>query len=1032
LLEFEEKPIEDVDFDAKTSTTSLLFSRFPSNCESVKGKSEDLPFQPASVGLEIEREKLTDDVDNDAHLSLSAGDKFPQDNLSCLFSSLALNNSVSKDIFLYSKSIEAELLNDLKLSSECDNLWNLSEPAEVSPCLKSRESSNFATKQESDEKSLQEFLNVAKSAVVEISIKSEKSPSVLNNTEFAEVLDVNQVLPPFNELVSSPAFTYPFELDTFQKQAILCIEDKKNIFVAAHTSAGKTVVAEYAIALSIRRNLSRVVYTSPIKALSNQKFRDFATTFGQEEVGIITGDIQIRTNANCLIMTTEILLHMLYHGSDVIRDIEWVIFDEVHYMNDLERGHVWEEVFIMLPKHINLVLLSATVQNVMEFADWLGRTRKQKTYVVYTTKRPVPLEHYLYTGCDKKSIDEKFLFIDVNGHLLQQGYQQALNAKKERESKFQKSFGAKNKLNVKPRSEKNIYITVIRHLQKEQKLPVIVFTFSRKRCDSNVQSLCGSLDLTTNEEKRKIHMFIAKSLLKLKKVDRELPQVKLAAVMLKNGFGVHHSGILPLLKEITEILFQNGLVRVLFATETFAMGVNMPARTVLFDSVYKHDGVNFRELQPSEYIQMAGRAGRRGKDKTGYVLVLCKGDIPELSTLYQMSIGKATPLESQFRLTYSMILNILRAREHIRIESIMEKSFLEHHPQKMISDRRTQLKSIQLQLKQIQLDECDVCKSDLNLMCNHYLNYKYSLKQVMPMVCKQMNSKKVNFPGRLVIFEHQDHPFMIGVIITSLVKLQNIIIELISVNFNELIESQGNFSNLKVTLEKVKPENIHLILKDTIEGAYLKISREKNSDPFENRVATFECVSNLLQYLIQKGHERPLSNFSGLFFLDTIKFVSDLGLNKLEDSLLFDKLNGQRNELLSYECLDCPKFKFHFDQMMAKVKLERQKEDIYYYLSKESLQFFPDYESRIKVLKMLNFINSEGCLELKGKIGCLMTDHELVITELLTENVLGDLSPPEIASLLSSFVFQESSSLPQNLSEVLAKVNQFFINPLIH
>lgn len=201
------------------------------------------------------------------------------------------------------------------------------------------------------------------------------------------------------------AMEFPFELDVFQKRAVLHLEKGESVFVAAHTSAGKTVVAEYAIALCAR-HMTRAVYTSPIKALSNQKFRDFKNTFG--DVGLITGDVSIAPEASCLILTTEILRSMLYKGADLIRDIEWVIFDEIHYINDTERGVVWEEVIIMLPAHVNIILLSATVPNSFEFADWIGRTKRKPVYVIYTDHRPVPLEHHLFVNSKLfKLVDSK-------------------------------------------------------------------------------------------------------------------------------------------------------------------------------------------------------------------------------------------------------------------------------------------------------------------------------------------------------------------------------------------------------------------------------------------------------------------------------------------------------------------------------------------------------------------------------------------------------------------------------------------------
>lgn len=238
-------------------------------------------------------------------------------------------------------------------------------------------------------------------------------------TEWAILLDTSQPVKNFSKKVPEMAIEYEFELDTFQKLAIIELEKHNNVFVAAHTSAGKTVVAEYAIALS-QKHMTRTIYTSPIKALSNQKYRDFKRKF--DDVGLVTGDFQINMKGSCLIMTTEILRSMLYCGSDVTRDLEYVIFDEVHYVNDKERGHVWEQVLIMLPAHVCVVLLSATVPNTIEFADWLGRTYQKKVYVITTLKRPVPLNHYLYTGSGGSTRDNRYLILNSQGSFLTEGY----------------------------------------------------------------------------------------------------------------------------------------------------------------------------------------------------------------------------------------------------------------------------------------------------------------------------------------------------------------------------------------------------------------------------------------------------------------------------------------------------------------------------------------------------------------------------------------------------------------------------------
>lgn len=285
---------------------------------------------------------------------------------------------------------------------------------------------------------------------------------------------------------------YPFELDTFQRQAIYYLEQGESVFVAAHTSAGKTAIAEYAIALS-RQHGTTAIYTSPIKALSNQKYRDFKETF-DSDVGLLTGDIQLNPDASCLIMTTEILRSMLYRTSELIGDVEFVIFDEVHYVNDLERGVVWEEVLIMLPPHIQIVLLSATVPNTMEFADWVGRQRKTPMYVISTTHRPVPLEHHLY--CNRELV----CIVPPNAGLSEDAYKHALTLIKTGKNAIRNA-----------RQQGTLWSDLVYILKRKSLLPAVVFVFSRRGCEDSADA-CSAMVLTDASERAAIHMFLDQSL----------------------------------------------------------------------------------------------------------------------------------------------------------------------------------------------------------------------------------------------------------------------------------------------------------------------------------------------------------------------------------------------------------------------------------------------------------------------------------------------------------------------------------------
>ena len=619
--------------------------------------------------------------------------------------------------------------------------------------------------------------------------------------EWAHMIDINRDVLNFTELVPDMARTWPFELDIFQKEAVYHLENGDSVFVAAHTSAGKTVVAEYAIALAAK-HMTKAIYTSPIKALSNQKFRDFRHDF--DDVGILTGDVQINAEASCLIMTTEILRSMLYRGADLLRDVEFVIFDEVHYVNDLERGVVWEEVIIMLPEHVTLILLSATVPNTYEFASWVGRTKKKDIYVISTPRRPVPLEHYLWAGKEMhKVVDENKKFLEkgwkeaniamsgrdklkldgqTNGNADARIVGSTRGGRGQQQRGGQQRGGSQQRGRANPNrgtgniartgrgggrtsaaQDKNVWVHLVQHLKKHDLLPACIFVFSKKRCEQNADGL-SNLDFCTASEKSRIYMIIERSIARLKPEDRILPQIRRLRELLGRGIGVHHGGLLPIVKEVVEILFAQTLVKILFATETFAMGLNLPTRTVVFSGFRKHDGRAFRDLLPGEYTQMAGRAGRRGIDSVGSVIIVTSNsdEAPPAATLRQMILGDPTKLRSQFRLTYNMILNLLRV-EALKIEEMIKRSFSENATQALLPEQEKQVKLSEADLAKIKREPCDVCDIDLQTchtaaMAFHTLTVDLHLALIASPVGKRMFS-----PKRLVVFK-KDGVRTVGVI----------------------------------------------------------------------------------------------------------------------------------------------------------------------------------------------------------------------------------------------------------------------------
>ncbi|CAF1560521.1 unnamed protein product [Didymodactylos carnosus] len=458
---------------------------------------------------------------------------------------------------------------------------------------------------------------------------------------------------------------------------------------------------------------------------------------------------------------------MLYNRSDSLKCLEWVIFDEVHYINDPERGIVWEEVIIMLPDYVNLIMLSATVSNSTEFAEWVGRMKKRHVYVISTFKRPVPLEHYLFTGNSTGTNKELFLLIDSEQKLLLKNYELAVNAKNSRLKDHQQQYGSKQRRDyLNPNQSKTLWTAIIYMLRDRQLLPAVCFVFSRKRCDEYL-SLVEKLDLNPAEDKHKIVKFFRQALSRLSDSDRQLPQVTSVLEMAKRGIAIHHSGVLPILREAVELLFQSGCIKILFATETFAMGINMPARTVIFDAIQKHDGRSFRELTPSEYIQMAGRAGRRGLDKTGTVIILCKGsEVQPIASLRTMMMGKASQLQSQFRLTYAMILNFLRVSE-CPLTYMVRSSYGEFHEQKANLRDLIALKKLQTNIEQIKvlLDKCKNCNNEkLNQyyeQTEKYWSLIYNIQQLLQENVKTQNLLKCGKIIRIRYLYETDLPAIV-------------------------------------------------------------------------------------------------------------------------------------------------------------------------------------------------------------------------------------------------------------------------------
>ena len=430
------------------------------------------------------------------------------------------------------------------------------------------------------------------------------------------------------------------QLDRFQEKAIAAINRDTSVIVTAPTGAGKTVIAEYAVETCLEEN-RRVIYTAPIKALSNQKYRDFFDEYG-EKIGIVTGDVVLNPYAQVLLMTTEIFRNTIFDDIERLQDVAYVIFDEVHYINDIERGTVWEESIIFAPQHIKFVCLSATIPNINPFAEWMQSVRDIEIEIVEELKRPVPLEHYLY-----------FKDYGIGGveHIS------ALRKLAQHDARKRKPDPSHEKTPPALPSD-FIETSLIPHLHREKRLPCLYFCFSRKGCEENAVSLgFGSrLQLLNKEQTAQILMQFDELCLQFDIVaERKIAEFRR---LVSCGIAYHHAGMLPTLKEVVERLFTSGLIQLLFTTETFAVGINMPACSVVFDSIEKFDGIGFRYLKAREYHQMSGRAGRRGIDTIGYVYAQIIPTYADSNEIRGVVSNKIESIESQFNLSYSSILNL--------------------------------------------------------------------------------------------------------------------------------------------------------------------------------------------------------------------------------------------------------------------------------------------------------------------------------------------------------------------------------------
>ncbi|XP_064539014.1 exosome RNA helicase MTR4 [Drosophila montana] len=806
---------------------------------------------------------------------------------------------------------------------------------------------------------------------------------------------------PLQPFAGVPAKEYPFVLDPFQKQAILCIDNSQSVLVSAHTSAGKTVVAEYAIAKSLAAK-QRVIYTTPIKALSNQKFREFTDEF--QDVGLVTGDVTINPSASCLIMTTEILRNMLYRGSEIMREVGWVVFDEIHYMRDKERGVVWEETLILLPDNVRYVFLSATIPNARQFAEWVCHLHKQPCHVVYTDYRPTPLQHYIFPAGG----DGIHLIVDEKGQFKEDNFTTAMavlaNAG---EAAKGDQKGRKGGVKGHNSGQTNIF-KIVKMIMERHFAPVIIFSFSKKDCEVYAMQM-AKLDFNTIDEKKLVDEVFNNAMDVLSEEDRRLPQVENVLPLLRRGIGIHHGGLLPILKETIEILFGEGLIKALFATETFAMGLNMPARTVLFTAPRKFDGKDFRWISSGEYIQMAGRAGRRGLDDKGIVILMIDEKVSPVVGR-EIVQGKADTLNSAFHLTYNMVLNLLRVEE-INPEYMLERSFYQFQNQAALPGLHDQV-----QQKTQQLEKLTV-KDEHNIASYHHIREQLELNgnRFREWLTKPQYLVPFLQPGRLVKVSAGKQEYDWGLVLNFKKQDQNrknplkseagVVIDML-LHVSEEAAKTGDTEpckpNERGCMEVVPVANT-LITQISSIRVY-----------FPNDLRTADNRRAVLKTIQEAKKRFPLGP-------PVLHPIDDMNIKDPEFRQIVDTIAQFEALLEEHPLHKSPELERVHKRYIEKLKLQSELNGLKAELkAARSLLQMDELKYRKRVLRRMGYCKPGDVIEFKGRVACeLSSADELLITEMIFNGVFNELSAPQAVALLSCFVCDEKSSeAPKSATEL--------------
>ncbi|XP_072023609.1 exosome RNA helicase MTR4-like [Amphiura filiformis] len=752
----------------------------------------------------------------------------------------------------------------------------------------------------------------------------------------------------------------------------------------------------------LRQTTSHLHYT-PIKALSNQKYRQLYEEF--QDVGLMTGDVTINPSASCLVMTTEILRSMLYRGSEIMREVAWVVFDEIHYMRDKCRGVVWEETIILLPDNVHYVFLSATIPNAKQFAEWICHLHKQPCHVVYTDYRPVPLQHYIFPAGG----DGLHLVVDENSDFRQDNFNAAMSVLRDAGDAAK---GDQKGRRGGTKGQSNIF-KIVKMIMERNFQPVIIFSFSKKECEAYAMNL-SKLDFNTNEEKNLVAEVFNNAIDCLCDEDKQLPQVEDVLPLLKRGIGIHHSGLLPILKETIEILFSEGLLKALFATETFAMGLNMPARTVVFTNARKFDGKDFRWITSGEYIQMSGRAGRRGLDDRGIVILMID---EKMSPGVGKNIlqGQPDALNSAFHLTYNMVLNLLRV-EGINPEYMLEKSFYQFQNYAAIPKLFEKLK------------QCEEDYNKMEIPQEDRVEAYYKIRQQLNKLAKEIQAFMVKpkyclpfmQPGRLVKVKNGDDDFGWGAVVNFRKKANQemrtpkddsplYIAEVLLNCSQESIKNAVTEAARPATENEkgeivVVPVMLHLITHMSSVRLYMP----KDLRPQDNRQSVGKSIKEVLRRFPD-----------GIPLLDPIE---DMGIKDHDLKKLVEKVEAFEERMFSHPLHKDKELDTLYSLYEKKAQIAKEVKEAKRELKKaRTVIQMEELKCRKRVIRRLGYATAADVIEIKGRVACeISSADELLLTEMMFNGVFNSLNAEQCVALLSCFVFEEKTKTQPRLREELA------------